>query len=126
MYFFRKLSQTKVSQRKKSKACCHCWAYFIKQIVILNIVFEFVVLNSIWEHGLNIFFDIVSNIFKRCPRSVNSFRTEHLGDIFGIFGPRTSLKHPSEGLPWNMVRQEGGKINTAGDVYPGRSSGVQF
>ena len=30
-----------------------CFGVFVKQIVILNSVFGFVVLNSIWEHGLN-------------------------------------------------------------------------
>ena len=41
-------------------------------------------------------FEICSKIFKTCPRSVNNFRTEHLGgDIFWIVGPLTSLKHPS-------------------------------
>ena len=31
---------------------------FVKQLVILNSVFGFVVLNSIWVHGLKMFFDI--------------------------------------------------------------------
>ena len=30
-----------------------CFGVFVKQIVILNSVFGFIVLNSIWEHGLN-------------------------------------------------------------------------
>ena len=38
---------------------------------------------------------------KKCPRSVNNSRTDHLFDIFGMLGspkgPLTSLKHPSEG-----------------------------
>ena len=36
---------------------------FVKQIVIFNIGFGFVVLNSIWEHGLKICFDIFSFFF---------------------------------------------------------------
>ena len=72
--------------------------YFVEEIVILNIGFGFVVLKSIWEHCLKIVFDTFSTFFKKCPRSVNNFRTEHLGDLFGIVGPLTSLKHPSEGV----------------------------
>ena len=28
---------------------------------------------------------------------MNNFRTEHVGDIFVMFGPLKSLKHPSKG-----------------------------
>ena len=38
-----------------------------------------------WEHVLKIVFDICSNIFKQCPRSVNNCRTEHLGGSFWEF-----------------------------------------
>ena len=62
------------------------FGYFVKRIVILNIGFGFVVLNSIWEHGLNIWFDTFSTFaFQKSPRSVNNFRTEHLGVLGGDF-----------------------------------------
>ena len=68
---------------------------FVKQIVILNIVFGFVVLNSIWEHGLKTLFDNFSNIFKKCPRSVNNSRTEHLGAYFWDCWSPYVFKNPS-------------------------------
>ena len=40
---------------------------FVKQIVFFNIVFGFVVLNSIWEHCLKIVFDIFSKFSKNVP-----------------------------------------------------------
>ena len=42
------------------------------------IVFGFVVLNSILEHGLKLFFDMFSRFNEKRPRSVNNFRTDHL------------------------------------------------
>ena len=52
--------------------------YFVKQIVILNIVFGFCVFNSLWEPRLNVFLNICSKMSKTDPRSVNEFRTDHL------------------------------------------------
>ena len=45
---------------------------FCTIIVILNIVFEFVVLNSIWEHGLKQMFDI----FRK--------RSKHVAEVWTI------------------------------------------
>ena len=42
--------------------------YFLQQIVILNIVSGFCVF--IWEHTLNVFLNIVSNIFKTNSKNV--------------------------------------------------------
>ena len=63
------------------------FGYFVKEIVIVNSVFGFVVLNSIWWHGLKVSFDIYSKIFKKCPRSVNNFRMAHLGIVLGFLVP---------------------------------------
>ena len=63
---------------------------FVKEIVICNIGFGFCVLNSILEHRLKISFDPPNRKLdptknQKNPRSVNSFRTKHLGGYFGIF-----------------------------------------
>ena len=63
---------------------------FVKQIVVFNIGFGFCVFNSIWEHRLKIFFDpknrkIDPQKIEHFPRSVNNFRTEHLGGYFWDF-----------------------------------------
>ena len=71
---------------------------FVKQIVIFYIGFGFVVLNSIWWLGLKICFDIRSNTFKKRPRSVNNFRTKHLGWYLWDFWPLTSHQ-PANLLP---------------------------
>ena len=62
----------------------------VKEIVILNIVFGFVVLNSIWEHGLkqmfDRFFETFQKMLQKCEQlSYGTFG----GDILGIFGPLT-------------------------------------
>ena len=46
-------------------------AYFVKQIVILNIGFGFCVLNSIWEHTLNVFLTFFRRR-RRVPSSSSS------------------------------------------------------
>ena len=51
---------------------------FVKQIVIFNIGFGFVVLNSIWEHGLKMFFDIFRN-FPKMSQKCEQFS-------YGTFG----------------------------------------
>ena len=40
---------------------------FVKQIVILNILFGFNVLNSIWGHGLKCFLTLVQIFSKNVP-----------------------------------------------------------
>ena len=57
---------------------------FVKEIVIFYIGFGFCVFDSIWEHRLKIFFDPKNRTNRppenrKKPRSVNNFRTEHLG-----------------------------------------------
>ena len=70
---------------------------FVKQIVILNIGFGFCIFNSIWEHGLKIFFDPQNRKnrpqkIESFPRSVNNFRTDHLGALnFIEFGLESNL-----------------------------------
>ena len=54
---------------------------FVKQIVILNIVFGFVVLNSIWEHGSKHLFDILRNISKMSQKC-EQFSYGTFGGIF--------------------------------------------
>ena len=66
------------------------FVYFIQYIVILNIGFGFCVVVCIWEHILEICFDIYfkkkSNNKKN--RSVNNFRTNYLFEfVFGFWGP---------------------------------------
>ena len=90
--------------------CIFCFAYFVKEIVILNIVFGFVVLNSIWEHGFKQFLDIVSKMFKnKCPRSVNNFRTEHLGRYFLDFWS-PYVAEASLGRGYNVAEASLGRV----------------
>ena len=59
--------------------------YFVKQIVISNIVFGFCVFYSIWEHRLNVFLNMFSNMSKN-NICVNNFHTDHLFGEFLDFG----------------------------------------
>ena len=65
---------------------------FVQQIVILNIVFGFVVFNSMWEHRLNeclnICFENVHKIPQKCEQfSYRPFRSRS----FWIFGTKWNL-----------------------------------
>ena len=75
------------------RKCFGFFGVFVKGIVVFNIEFGFFVLNSIWEHGLKIFFDLKKSKkstpkIEKNPRSVNNFRTKHLGDILGFLERR--------------------------------------
>ena len=67
--------------------CFGFFGVFVKGIVFFNIGFGFCVLNSIYRHGLKIFFDpkkskkSTPKIDKK-PSRVNNFRTKHLGGYF--------------------------------------------
>ena len=67
--------------------------YFVLQFFILNIVFGFVVFDSIWERCSKLVFENISKTFQKCPRSVDNFRTDHFCEMFGDFGPKWSPKY---------------------------------
>ena len=71
----------------KFESCFAFLVYFVQRTDILNIVFGFCASNCIWGYRLNVFLNILSKCFKKCPTSVNNFRTE---DLLGIFGPKWS------------------------------------
>ena len=57
---------------KQSKVFLALLAYFVKQVVILNIGFGFCVFNSIWEHTLNVFLTFFRSRRRRRRRRVPS------------------------------------------------------
>ena len=56
--------------------------YLYNKCVFSNIVFRFVVIKCIREHGSKIFLNMFSKMFRKCPRSVNNFRTDHFVQHF--------------------------------------------
>ena len=76
----------------KSKTYFGVLGVFVKGIVILNIVFGFVVLNSIWRHGLNYVSTCFRNIPKNVPEVWTIFVRNIWGDSFGIVGPLTNIE----------------------------------
>ena len=69
---------------------------FVKQIVLLNIVFGFAVLVSIWEHGLK----TVSTFVQKLSKNVPEVWTILVRNIWGIFleflAPLASVLSASE------------------------------
>ena len=65
---------------------------FVKEIEVFNIGFGFVVLGSIWWHGLKMFFDICSKRVKNMSQRCEQLSYETFGGIFlGLLGPFASL-----------------------------------
>ena len=73
------LKRSKIFRFRFFRKCFCFFGVFVKEIVTFDIGFGFCVLNSIWEHGLKIFFDSKN---RKNPRSVNKSRTKHLGGYF--------------------------------------------
>ena len=66
---------------------------FVKQIVISNSVFGFVVLNSIWEHVFNIFFDIFRKQNQKSSQKCEQFS-------YGTFGGMiVTHERPDSAIP---------------------------
>ena len=70
---------------------------FVKEMVIFNIGFGFCVSNSIYQHGLKIFFD--KKIESVLPPKQKQLKSDSVLRLFGfwvLIGLLTSLKHPSD------------------------------
>ena len=80
----------------KIKKCFGFCGYCVKEIVILNSVFGFVVLNSIWEYGSNTFFDIFETfqtMSQKCEQfSYGTFGGIFLGFLVPYIGRSRSIK----------------------------------
>ena len=80
------------------RKCVGFFGVFVKEIVIFNIGFGFCVLNSIWEHGLKIFFDSKKSK-KSTPKNrkksqkCEQFSYETFGGIFLRRFTRDPVQH---------------------------------
>ena len=70
--------------------------YIVKQNVVLNIVFGFVVLNSIWEHTLNVFLTFFRRRRRhRRPLSVRPSRRRRPSSVRPSRRPSRRRRRPS-------------------------------
>ena len=67
-----KFSQNNYNTFPQIESILAFMAYFVKQIVILNIGFGFCVFFCIWEHTLNVFWYFVRRRRRRVPSSSSS------------------------------------------------------
>ena len=80
------------------RKCVGFFGVFVKEIVIFDIGFGFCVLNSIWEHGLKIFFDSKKSK-KSTPQNrkfsqkCEQFSYETFGGIFLRRFTRDPVQH---------------------------------
>ena len=80
------------------------WGVFVKQIGILNIGFGFVVLNSIWEHTLNVFLTLFLRR-RRVPSSSSSSVRPSVPSSSSVLCPSVPSSVPSSSSSVVVVRR---------------------